>query len=123
MVLILAIQIVLKRCGYFTNLELSTDFFSDRKSLSHAEETFHMEMMKIVKLVLVMEATNATGEQSFSELHILKTWLHTTTAQSRLNKCTCTVCRLLQVHKTIDALITFVWIVLKLLLLLFCDYC
>lgn len=41
--------------------------------------------MKVVKLILVMPATNATSERSFSALHRLKTWLHSTTTQSRLN--------------------------------------
>ena len=47
-----------------------------------------------MKLILVMPATNATSERSFSALRRLKTWLRTTTSQARLNWC-----MLLHVHK------------------------
>ena len=47
--------------------------------------------MKAVKLILVMAATNAVSERSFSAL---KSWLRTTTSQVRLNWC-----MILHVHK------------------------
>ena len=43
-----------------------------------------LEVIKVVKLILVMPATNAVSERSFSALHMLKTWLHTTTVQVQL---------------------------------------
>lgn len=80
-----------------TNLKLPTDLFSVfsyLKSLSSAEKLFYTEVMKVVKLILVMPATNATSERSFSALRRLKTWLRSTTTQSRLNWC-----MLLHIHK------------------------
>ena len=80
-----------------TNLESYTDLlsvFSYLKSLSSAEKVFYTEVIKVVKLILVMPATNATSERSFSALRRLKTWLRTTTTQSRLNWC-----MLLHIHK------------------------
>ena len=64
------------------------------KSLNSTEKSFFSEVIKIVKLILVMPATNATSERSFSALRRLKTWLLTTTCQARLNWC-----MLLHVHK------------------------
>ncbi|KAI6646956.1 Zinc finger MYM-type protein 1-like [Oopsacas minuta] len=64
------------------------------KSLNSTEKSFFSEVIKIVKLILVMPATNATSERSFSALRRLKTWLRTTTCQARLNWCL-----LLHVHK------------------------
>ena len=67
-----------------TNLESPTDLFSVfsyLKSLSSAEKMFYTEVMKVVKLILIMPANNATSERSFSALHRLKTWLRTTTTQ------------------------------------------
>ncbi|KAI6656107.1 Zinc finger MYM-type protein 1-like [Oopsacas minuta] len=64
------------------------------KSLGIAERVFFSEVIKAVKIILVMPATNAVSERSFSALRRLKTWLRTTTTQSRLNWC-----MLLHVHK------------------------
>ena len=55
-------------------------------------KTFYSEM--VIKLMLVMPATNAVSERSFSALGRLNTWLRTTTSQSRLNWC-----MLLHTHK------------------------
>ena len=41
-------------------------------------------MVKILKLVLVMPATNATSERSFSALQRVKTYLRGTMTQDRL---------------------------------------
>ena len=43
--------------------------------------------MKLTKLILVMPATNAISERSFSALRRLKTWLRSTMNQTRLNWC------------------------------------
>ena len=63
------------------------------KSLNDVELAFYSEVVKLVKLILVMPATNAISERSFSALRRLKTWLRTTTLQARLNWC-----MLLHVH-------------------------
>ena len=48
----------------------------------------------LLKLILVMPATNATSECSFSALHRVKTYLRSTMTQNRLNNLL-----LLHVHK------------------------
>ena len=66
------------------------------KSLSPAQRDYFSEIVKIVKLISVIPATNATSERSFSALRRLKTWLGTTLSQARLNWC-----MLLHVHKNL----------------------
>ena len=43
------------------------------------------EVIKLVKLVLVMPATNAVSDKSFSSLKWIKTYLCSATANNRLN--------------------------------------
>ena len=50
--------------------------------------------MTLVELILVMPATNATCEQSFSTLRRIKSYLRTTMTQLRLNNL-----MILNVHK------------------------
>ena len=52
------------------------------QSLSVTERDYYCEVIKLVKLILVMPATNAVSEQSFSALRRLKTWLRSTTGQA-----------------------------------------
>ena len=47
--------------------------------------TFLSEVVKLVTLILVAPATNATSERSFSALRRVKTYLRTTMSQPRLN--------------------------------------
>ncbi len=65
------------------------------QSLSAVKKEYFSEVIKVIKLILVMPATNATSERSFSALRRVKTWLRSTTSQVRLNWC-----MLLYVHKT-----------------------
>ena len=62
--------------------------------LSVAERTAFSGVWSVVKLLLVLPATNATSEQSFSALRRVKTYLCTTTSQERLNNL-----MVLHVHK------------------------
>ena len=64
------------------------------KSLTLEQRGYFSEVIKLVKLILVMPATNATSERCFSALRRLKTWLRATTVQQRINWCI-----LLHVHK------------------------
>ena len=64
------------------------------KTLDKVERECFSEVVKVVKLILVMPATNAVSERSFSALRRLKSWLRTTTCQARLNWC-----MILHVHK------------------------
>ena len=64
------------------------------RTLNKIEMEYYSEVIKVAKLILVMPATNALSERSFSALRRIKTWLHTTTNQVRLNNC-----MTLHVHK------------------------
>ena len=55
--------------------------------LSPAERQFYSNVVHLAKLILVMPATNAISERSFSALRRLKTWLRSTMQPSRLNWC------------------------------------
>ena len=43
------------------------------------------EVCKVMKLVLVLPATTATAERSFSKMKLIKTYLRSTMSQKRLN--------------------------------------
>ena len=49
------------------------------------QKSFFCEVCRLAKLILVMPATNAASQRSFSAMRCLKTYLHSTTSQSRLN--------------------------------------
>ena len=57
------------------------------KTLTHEQKEYFSEVIKILKLILLIPATNATSERSFSALRWLKTWLRTTMSQQRVNWC------------------------------------
>jgi hypothetical protein len=54
---------------------------------SPGECQLYSMVMQVAKLILIMPATNAVSERSFSALRRLKTWLRSTMNQSRLNWC------------------------------------
>ena len=62
--------------------------------MNSIEKEFFSEVAIVLKLILVMPATNAVSEKSFSALWRLKTWLRSTMSQSRLSWC-----MVLNVHK------------------------
>ena len=64
------------------------------QSLSVAQRIFYSQVIILVSLVLVMPATNATSERSFSCLRRVKSYLRSTMIQLRLNST-----MLLHVHK------------------------
>ena len=64
------------------------------KKFSPAEKAMLSEVMKVVRLLLVMSATNAISERSFSAMRCIKTYLRSTMLQERLN-----ATMLLHVHK------------------------
>ena len=55
------------------------------RSLSGAQRSFYTEVCVLVRLILVMPATNAVSERSFSSMRRLKSYLRSTMNQSRLN--------------------------------------
>ena len=59
------------------------DIVDVKKQLTSAEKT--LEVIPVMKLILVMPATNATSERSFSAMRRLKSYLRSTMTQERLN--------------------------------------
>ena len=83
-----------------TQLESSNASFKENKDISHVDmkatcilkyfkstlpvcRTFYSEVIKLLKLILVMPAMNAISERSFSALKRVKTYLRTTMTQRR----------------------------------------
>ena len=54
-------------------------------TLTDSQKLLLSEVCKVVKLILIMPASNATSERSFSTLHRVKTYLRSTMGQQRLN--------------------------------------
>lgn len=57
------------------------------KELSPAQQLLYNEVIKLLKIILVMPATNALSERSFSQLRRIKNYLRSTMTQQRLNHC------------------------------------
>ena len=55
------------------------------RSLSAATRSFFSEVCKVTELILVMPATNAVSERSFSTMRRIKGYLRSTMKQDRLN--------------------------------------
>ena len=55
------------------------------RGLSLAHKSFFSEVCRLAHLILVMPATNAVSERSFSAMRRLKSYLRSTMSQSRLN--------------------------------------
>ena len=53
--------------------------------MSATQKELLSEVCKLARLILVMPATNASRERSFSSMRRLKTYLRNTMCQSRLN--------------------------------------
>ena len=70
------------------------------RDLSPGQKNFFCEVCRLVQLILVMPATTAMSERSFSAMRRLKTYLRSTMGQSRLNHV-----MLLNINKeTVDSL-------------------
>lgn len=61
------------------------DIKAHLQQLTSAQKTLLSEVILLAKLILVMPATNATSERSFSTLRRMKTYLRSTMKQERLN--------------------------------------
>lgn len=55
------------------------------KSLSRVERSLFSEIIVIIRLLLVMPATNAVSERGFSAMRRIKSFLRSTMSQQRLN--------------------------------------
>ena len=72
------------------------DILKYLRNISSAQRALLSEIYIIAKLILVMPATNAVSERSFSALRRVKTYLRSTMKQTRLNHL-----MILHVHKDI----------------------
>ena len=61
------------------------DILSYAVALSPAQKVLLAEVCTLMKLILVMPATNAASERSFSAMRRVKSYLKTTMTQGRLN--------------------------------------
>ena len=66
----------------FTTVFDIKDFFC---TLTDSQKSLLSEVCKVVKLILIMPASNATSERSFSALRRVKSYLRSTMCQQRLN--------------------------------------
>ena len=57
------------------------------KSLDNFMQLLLNEVVALVRLILVLPATNAVSERSFSALRRIKTYMRATMTQKRLNHC------------------------------------
>ena len=57
------------------------------KDLSPGMKTYYSEIFKLVQLIVVMPASNASSERYFSVLKRIKNCLRSTMGQERLNHC------------------------------------
>ena len=73
------------------------------RTLSPSEREFLPEVIKVVKLILLVSATNAVIERSFSSLRRLKTYLRSTMGDKRLQNL-----MLLHIHKELTDSINLV---------------
>ena len=55
------------------------------KNMTEAQKNLFSEVVKLTRLLLVVPATNAVSERSFSAMRRLKTYLRSTMKQERLN--------------------------------------
>ena len=70
------------------------DIVTQLRGLSPAQKDLASEVCKLVKLILVLPATNAVSERSLSALRRVKSYLRSTMNQSQLNHL-----MILHVHK------------------------
>ena len=85
---------VVQSMGYDACRFNIADLLSIFQSLLNAQKLLLSEICTLGKLMLVMPATNAVNECSFSTLKQVEIFLHSTTGQERLNHL-----MLLHVHK------------------------
>ena len=78
----------------FTTVFDIKDFFCN---LTDSQKSLFSEVCKVVKLILIMPASNATSERSFSALRRVKSYLRSTMCQQRLNNL-----MVLHVYKTLQ---------------------
>ena len=76
---------IVQEMGYDTSRFDIADLLDFFQSLGNARKLLLSETCTLGKLLLVMPATNAVSERSFSALKRVKTYLRSTTGEGRLN--------------------------------------
>ena len=61
------------------------DILAFLRGLSDGQRTFFQQVCRVAQLIIVMPATNAASERSFSVLRRIKSYLRSTMTQQRLN--------------------------------------
>ena len=61
------------------------DIIAYLRKLSSAEQRLLSAVIVVIKLILVLPATNASSERSFSAMRRIKSYLRSTMSQGRLN--------------------------------------
>jgi len=79
---------------YYCSHASSQKLVSLVRDMSNGEKALLSQVIKLVCLLLVMPATNAISEWSFSTMHRVKTYLPSTMSQKRLNSA-----MVLHIHK------------------------
>ena len=92
-----------KSCGAKQSAVSFKDVWNYLQSLSKAQRSFYCQVIVLITLILVMPATNASSEHSFSALRRVKSYLRSTMSQPRLNSL-----MVLHVHKELTDLLKFV---------------
>jgi len=67
------------------NMETFRDVLKQVKAFSKGHKLVVSEVVKLLKLIMVMPATNAVSERSFSAMRRLYTYTRTNMSQNRLN--------------------------------------
>ena len=96
----LQMQLQILSANILEKITTIIDVRSYLQQITPAERSLLSQVVLLMKLILVMPATNATSERSFSALRRIKMYLRSTMKQERLNSL-----MVLHVHKDlIDAL-------------------
>ena len=91
-----------KSCGAKQSAVSFKDVCDYLQSLSTAQRSFYSQVVVLITLILVMPATNASSERTFSALRRIKTYLRSTMSQPRLNSL-----MILHVHKELTDQLNF----------------
>ena len=82
---ILKTQLTVLSSNFKDRNAMLSDVIKFFKALSPAQRDLLSEVCTLLRLMLVMPATNAVSERSFSALRRVKSYLRSTMTQSRLN--------------------------------------
>lgn len=83
---LLVTQLCTFHCNYKIDGNMNIhDVIKIVENMSEAEKSFFSQVVKLTQLLMVIPATNAISERSFSAMRHIKTYLRSTMMQERLN--------------------------------------